>query len=404
MMLLMSGFRCVVVLLAGGLAAYGQGPSLPAPSGQYGIGRQAFATADPGRADSSSADPGKHRELMIYVWYPAAVAAGVGTAEYFPGADTLDKDRAGRAAGAEMFGRGWPGIVGHQIGPHAVGGAPVSERPGGFPVVLFSHGLSSTSFSYTTQIEDLVSHGYVVAAVEHTEAAGAVVFPDGHVRLYQSPVIPASAGPAKDPMQGMIASALVQTQTGADDLIFVLNALPQMGALAKAMDLKKVGAVGHSYGGTVVTRACEMDARITACVDEDGTVNPVGAYLDYPDGKKLQQPYLFVEVGHVPTDMELARMGQTRAGWNVFLAKKKAQLAATVVGSYLVTVDRPGMGHASFSDGPILNGEKDGLGNLQALQMVVRGFLDKTLKVDGGTVFDQPLKVPSGMVVGRIGK
>src|SRR5579862_9256180 len=45
-------------------------PMLPTPSGPYSIGRQAFDLTDTTRIDQFSADPAKHRELMVYVWYP----------------------------------------------------------------------------------------------------------------------------------------------------------------------------------------------------------------------------------------------------------------------------------------------------------------------------------------------
>ena len=41
-------------------------------------------------------------------------------------------------------------------------------------------------------------------------------------------------------------------------------------------------AVGHSAGGTVTARACQIDRRIKACISEDGEVNPVGASSTIP--------------------------------------------------------------------------------------------------------------------------
>jgi hypothetical protein len=55
----------VLILMLGGRWAGAQGgpkPMLPAPSGTYSIGRQAFDLVDPSRADPFSADPAKHRE------------------------------------------------------------------------------------------------------------------------------------------------------------------------------------------------------------------------------------------------------------------------------------------------------------------------------------------------------
>ena len=41
----------------------------------------------------------------------------------------------------------------------------------GFPVVVFSHGLSGHFFAYSGICSDLASHGYVVAAVEHKDGS-----------------------------------------------------------------------------------------------------------------------------------------------------------------------------------------------------------------------------------------
>lgn len=48
-----------------------------------------------------------------------------------------------------------------------------------YPVLIFMEGLSGLPQMNTFQIEELVSHGYVVAAVDQPYAAAQVVFPDG---------------------------------------------------------------------------------------------------------------------------------------------------------------------------------------------------------------------------------
>lgn len=46
-------------------------PRLEEPSGKYAVGREAFHWIDEHRVDSLSDDHHAHRELMVYVWYPA---------------------------------------------------------------------------------------------------------------------------------------------------------------------------------------------------------------------------------------------------------------------------------------------------------------------------------------------
>src|ERR1700722_4903638 len=276
-------------------------PMLPAPAGPYSIGRRGYDLTDRFRADSFSSAGNKHRELMVYVWYPVHQTTDQVTGEYIPRARQLDNNADARAAAQDEFGPRWPLIVSGSITSHAIANAPPDADAGKFPVVFFSHGISDTTFSYTAQIEDFVSHGYVVVAIEHTDAAGVVLFPDNRIRL--SRAIPTPPPVPKDPLQAMIAAAQAGTQMGAEDVRFVLNELEQRKiAVARTMDLSLVSAVGHSYGGTLAARACQLDSRIKACISEDGAVNPVGAYFDYPDHALFKQPFLFLEIDSHPTD------------------------------------------------------------------------------------------------------
>jgi predicted dienelactone hydrolase len=409
-------YLCVLVALSGvakAQAAVNRNgadyPRLPAPSGKYAIGRQAFDWTDTTRVDPYSAGHAKHRELMVYIWYPALRPAHGARAEYFPAAKQLADNAAARKAMEDEFGANWRLMASGAIRPDAISDARPARQPGGFPVVLFSHGYSSTTFSYTAQIENFVSHGYVVVAIEHTDAAGIVVFPGNRIRLFRNPPMAASA--LKDLMQAMILSAEKGTQTGAEDVRFVLNMLAEKKtSLARIMDLNRVAAVGHSYGGTLSARACQLDARIKACLSEDGEVNPVGAYFDYPGHATFAQPFMLIEVESHPTDAELSRMHESRAQWDAYLAHEREQLDACGAGSYLALVSEPDMAHASFSDGPVLNtaaGSKqaaDAVRNLELTESLELSFLDKTLKGKPAPLLDDAAKIPAGVKIERVGR
>ena len=49
-----------------------------------------------------------------------------------------------------------------------------------FPVLLFSPALDTSTEAYSTQTEEIVSHGYVVVAIEHPYDAPLLEFADGH--------------------------------------------------------------------------------------------------------------------------------------------------------------------------------------------------------------------------------
>lgn len=343
---------------------------------------------------------------MVYIWYPAQPASPARPAEYFPFADELDKDPIARRAALDLFGDSWPRIVAGSLRSHAIEDAPVASGPK-FPVILFSHGYSSTTFSYTAQIEDFVSHGFIVVAIEHTDAAGLVRFADGRIRLFRNPPVSHSAA---DPLQAMVASAEQGTQIGAEDLRFVLDQLHRRATpLADRMDLSRVAAAGHSYGGTVTARACQIDRRIGACISEDGEVNPIGAFFDYPDRRSIRQPFLLLQIEQHVTDAELARMHEPRARWNRFLAHEHEQLAQCGPGSYLVLLDRPGMNHASFSDGPILNARDPeqvavAMGNLQVTKELERAFLDRSLRRNSEPILEGGGRGLSGVEIEAVGR
>jgi hypothetical protein len=61
----------------------------------------------------------------------------------------------------------------------AVESAPVAADRSSYPVLLFLHGFNGFRQMNTFQVEDLVSHGYIVAAIDQPYAAAAVVFPGG---------------------------------------------------------------------------------------------------------------------------------------------------------------------------------------------------------------------------------
>lgn len=85
-----------------------------------------------------------------------------------PGAQRMDALPEVQGQVGEEFGDRWPAMVSGAIFSDAAEGAPAANSSRQFPLVIFSHRVGSSGFNYTCLIEDLVSHGYVVASIEHT--------------------------------------------------------------------------------------------------------------------------------------------------------------------------------------------------------------------------------------------
>lgn len=398
------------VSVIGGAAA--ETPALVEPGGRYAIGRTGYHWTDLQRGDRFAGGAQAHRELMVYLWYPAAGQAGEGKGAYFPGAKQMDGDAELQGRMRREFGENWPLIVSGAIHGHAVEGGAVARRPKRFPVVIFSHGNGSTTFAYTTLIEDLASRGYVVAAIEHTQTAIGVVFPDGRRVPFYREVSPVGLSPAER-KQRMNASISALIEEGAADVRFVMDRLGELNAgggkefrLAGRLDLSRTAVMGHSAGAEFASRAGELDGRFKACVDLDGAMVPVAALPVFPDGARLKQPLLFLEADH-PRN----RMGGSAAELEEFFRKKEEQLGETPAGSYGVVLKSPGIAHPSFSDMPLFFAGRDGYPevaqirhNHELITAFIRAFLDKELKQEVAPLLDEPGRAGREAVVRRYGR
>ena len=347
-------------------------PQLSEPTGTFPIGRAGYHWTDAKRPDQHVA--GAQRELAVYLWYPASKEPSGSRGLYIPGARQLNAIPDVQRRMRDEFGEQWNRIVSGELATHARDDAEVSKAKKRFPVVLFSHGAGSTGFAYATLIEDLVSHGYVVASIEHSYVAMAVVFPD------TGRIVPSR----REPMSAIAAGI----EEGAADVRFVLDRLTELNAadarrfpLAGRLDLKRVAAMGHSAGAEFAARACQLDSRFRACVDLDGGMVPVAALPEYPDGAVIQQPLLFLEADH-PTN----RMGGTPEQIAAYLRKKDAQLERCPAGSYAVVLKSPGIAHPSFSDMPALLAGTRGYPeapvvahNHDLIRAYIRAFLAQTV-------------------------
>jgi len=293
------------------------------------------------------------------------------------------------------YGELWPQILSGAVYSHVIENAPVAMSPKRFPVVIFSHGLGGSGFGYTALFEDLVSHGYVIASIEHPGTADVVVFPDGRLVSQSHDTPPPGLTPAQR-MQRMMDQVGQGIEVGAADERFVLDRLSQENAhdaqrfaLAGRLDLNRVAVMGHSAGADFAARACELDAHFTACVDLDGAMAPVEALPEYPDGKTIQHPLLFLEAYH-----DEAHIFGTHEEHLAFFKKEKEQLARCPAGSYDVVLNPPGMMHGSFSDTFLLEARGDAAKiavaqhNLDLTQAYILAFLDKNLKHASAPLLD----------------
>src|SRR5207245_5162452 len=94
------------VLLAGGLVGslwleHRTHVTLPAPTGPFAVGRALYDWVDNDTLDALAPVPGTKRELLVWIWYPAAVQSDAVVDDYLP---AQARAPAGRVSGALIFG------------------------------------------------------------------------------------------------------------------------------------------------------------------------------------------------------------------------------------------------------------------------------------------------------------
>lgn len=254
-------------LVTGTMIAEAQGARqspLPTPTGKYSVGRTQFDWTDESRTDPEN--PSGHREIVVWVWYPASPRSGVELAEWMPGkwGEIFWSDFISRHPNAAEDGKAHPIS---SIQTHAYTDAPVaSNQP--YPVLLIAPGLGATPLDYSGVIEDVVSHGYIVAGIVPTYLARFTVFLNGRVIMGRD-IMEAQGGIGPTPRSTEQALKRFEQVASiwSNDLIFTLNQMGKVNVDARSplkgrFDFSRVGVIGHSFGGAAPYR---LPMTILAC-------------------------------------------------------------------------------------------------------------------------------------------
>lgn len=261
---------------------------LPAPTGEFSIGRTQFDWTDESRADPENKSG--HREIVVWVWYPATPRSGSAPAEWMPGkwGELFWSEYVHAHPDAAEAGKQHPI---NTIRTHAYTDAPVTSTQPQYPILLFAPGIGGTPLDYSGVIEDVVSHGYIVAAIVPTYLARFSVFSDG--RVVEGRDIMAAQGDlgvASRSTEEAIKRNEQVVGIWSHDLTFTLNQVRNVNADARSplrghCDISRVGAIGHSLGGAAVLQFAHDDSRVRAVFDIDGS--PFWNAANGPLGKPL---------------------------------------------------------------------------------------------------------------------
>lgn len=280
--------RCIVIfkvvisstiaVLLSSIILYVIGPvfQLPHPTGSYEIGTSTYHWIDKNRPEIFTRDPNMHRELMIQIWYPAQQDLFMSRAPYLSDAKSLTASLARLNHIPELIFK----LLSY-VKTNAVVSAPVTNEKLNYPVLIFLEGANGFRQMNSYQVEELVSNGYIVVAIDQPYTAASVIFPDGRevlglplklikqlIRQSYSPIFPAPKLNGRSFPFGIINYL-------AHDVVFILDQLGAInredpkGILTGKLNLDQVGIFGVSLGGIVASEACLLDLRLRACLVMD---------------------------------------------------------------------------------------------------------------------------------------
>lgn len=227
--------------------------TLPNPTGPYQVGI----------VNRELVDEERGRRLMVSVWYPAAKGDTPAPLTHYP-------DEVATGLGNLAGLPGWPFQHLRYFMLAANEGAPILTEGAPFPILVFSHGMVGLRLQNSSTLQDLASWGYIVVALDHTDAAAVTVFPDGEARFYDLERFGIS--PDVEPDKRLINDRVFPVWVA--DQRFIYNMLEIWAAndplFGGKLDLTRIGSFGHSFGGATALEVCRIDTRCHAAVNMDG--------------------------------------------------------------------------------------------------------------------------------------
>ena len=220
----------LIILIS--IEAYAQSETidLMKPTGEFPIGTVVFEWTDETRELNVSSHKGEKRTMVVQLWYPATIDSNDRLASY----SALSKEYEYVKTNSYLR----PSLAGDL------------EK---YSLVLFSPGRGMERYVYSTLIEDLASHGFIVASVDMPEI-GYIVYKDG-LTVRPSTRFKPPRGMMAGPYEKVDKFFEQPVEIGNRDLEFVLEKIAGLNKsdinrrFTNRINLENIGILGHSLGG-----------------------------------------------------------------------------------------------------------------------------------------------------------
>lgn len=267
--------------------------AIPLPTGTYSIGSTQYHLMDKNRRDMHSKDD-NFRELILQVWYPTD-RKNSEHINYFP-KQSLNIVRNDISKACEINISDLNFL--NALKSNSFGNVEISNTLSKYPIVIFIPGLGMPVNLYSNLHEELASRGYIIVAINFTYVTNPVLFPDGRI-------IESSKKIDKEK----------EFKVWIDDVNFVLNQLPHInsyGVLKGKLDLNKIGIYGHSFGGGVALKLCEINKELIAGADLDGKIRE--------KQDEINKPFMFINSKQSKEDTDpLKELNQKNSSFGYFI-------------------------------------------------------------------------------------
>lgn len=287
-------------------------PSPPPLPGPFAVGTLTFEIPAAGEAPP----------LVTQVWYPTEDASGGAATPWLPDPALVPSFPWQRIGSAQSRAR--------------VGVAVSKET---LPLLLYEHSWTGHRSENVALVENLVSRGYVVFAVDHPGQAARVRYADGHVvttRLRDNFNLSTEASVAS--FLKLANDCLERRLANIARVKAALNhgAVP---SLSGNLNFERMGVFGFSFGGTCAIRLCASDPAFIAGANQDGL---------YLFDDKLRVPFLFFD-GEMPAWLLESPSTDENAGQTLTRqAEARIRQALHQAGRSRSIIE--GTNHASFCD------------------------------------------------------
>lgn len=254
---------------------------LPMPTGPFAVSRASYSWSQ--HASST-------RELLVWIWYPAAATQSAPVREeYLPVPARAAVESFRGVLVSKFLTRDLS-----KVHVHSIRNAEVAPNQRSYPVAIMRAGASAGVTDYSTLAEDLASHGYIVVGFDAPYRTSVVAFPDGRVmrRTPQNNPELCAGRPDQEPCANALLTAWTADMAFVLDRLAQWNALDPSGKFTGRLDMNRVGVFGHSFGGAAAAFFCHQYARCKAGIDIDGA--PHGSVIQ----AGIELPFLFLLGDH----------------------------------------------------------------------------------------------------------